>query len=206
MHFYNDSYSGTPNSNWLVSNNEMNLYLQREGSLETSLSGFVNSTIQLISDKFEEYVGRTLIAQNFIGYYDGTGCNKLFTENYPINNIISLQYRNSPIDSWTDFYTGSATANILTYSNHIQLYSNYFPFGKKNIKIVYNAGYTSTPGDIKQCAIEAVKQHYDNSNFKSNRLGLKSSNGGGDASTSQTYEDIWDKHKIVLDSYRSIFI
>lgn len=204
MIFNNDSVSGT-NSNWLVTINDMANYLQKDLKVEASLSSFLGSTIQLISNKFENYIGKGIIAQNYIGYYDGKGNQKLFTENYPINSVTALQYGSNPTSTWTDFYSGSATANILNYYNHIKLYNNYFPCGNKNIKIIYNAGYNSTPADIKECAIEAITEFYNHSLYGNNTLGYKSKSSSI-AGTTYTYEDLWEKHSKILDAYRAIYI
>jgi hypothetical protein len=207
MIFQNDSISGVANSNWVITMNEAIKYVQKENSPNESLSSFLSSSIQLISDKFEQYIGKGIMAQNYIGYYDGKGYTKLFTENYPVNSISSVQYRNNPTSNWTDFYTGSASSNILNYYNYVELYSNYFPCGKKNIKIIYNAGFNTTPGDIKQCALEAVLQHYTNARSGFDRLGMKNkTTNTPNANVSESYEDIWDKHKLVLDTYRTIHI
>lgn len=206
MIYNNDTISSTPNSNWLITINEAKQYLKTDNTLETSLSGFLVATIQLISDKFEHYIGKGIIAQNYIGYYDGTGNEKLYTENYPINSISTLQYRDSPQSNWTNFYNDSSSSNILSYTNHIYLYSNNFPHGRKNIKVEFNAGYEATPGDIKQCVLEAVQEHYNHSKYGNDTLGYKSKNIGGQIGTSETYEELWQKHKKVLDSYKSITI
>lgn len=205
MIFYNDSISGTPNNNWLVSFSESVQFLNKNSSIDDSLSGFLTLNIQLISDKFEQYIRHGIKQQTYIGYYDGSGSRKLFVENFPINSIISVEYRNSPTDSWSSYYTGSATSNILCYSNHIKLYDTYFQCGSKNIKIVYQAGYESTPADIKQCALEAIQENYNHSLYGNNTLGMKSKSLTNVGST-YTYEDIWEKHKQILDNYRHISI
>lgn len=206
MNFTFDSISGTANSNLLVSFTEVNNYLQPQTVKDESLSAFLSDTITLISNKFEEYIEKGILAQNYIGYYNGTGTTKLFTENFPINNIISLQYRDNPTASWTDFYSASLSANIFNNNHFIELYDKCFPCGRKNIKIIYNAGYTSTPAQIKQIALEAIQDHYNNSKRGNNILGLKSKTDSGEDGSTKVFEDLWNKHKEILDQYKIIFI
>ena len=208
MIFSNDTLSANPNSNYLVTLSEAKAYITPvTDDIGESLTAFLDSAIQIISDKIEEYVGHGIIAQNYTGYYDGNGRAKLFVENYPINNLISLQFKYNPTDtSWNDFYSGSQTGNQVAYSNHIQLWTQNFPCGMKNIKVVYNAGYTVVPGDIKQIALEAIQEYYNYSKQGNDTLGFKSKTFGGESAQTAVYENLWDKHKEILNRYRTIII
>jgi hypothetical protein len=169
-----------------------------------SVTGFISTTIDRVSKKFESYCGLPIREQSFIGRYDGNSCNELFTNNYPIVSVTSIKYRNSPLDSFSNTLAVSACS---VYTFKVISNSGYFPFGNQTVEIVYNAGYSTIPQDIEQCAVEAtaivVKESNvgasDNKNISEARLGKSDRNVGG---STDTFIDISPKHKEILDNYR----
>jgi len=69
----------------------------------------------------------------------------------------------------------------------------------RNLKIGYNAGYDTIPGNIKRCVYEAVMYIYNKSGLNPKSiLGIKSS---VDAGNTISYYNISDEHKRELDKY-----
>lgn len=177
---------------------------------DTSLTALIQQTITNVSSQFENYCQRGFKFNTYTGFYDGDGSDTLYLYQYPIISLTALQYRTSPNSEWTDFYTGSATANIFVYDNYIQLYNSSFTEGKQNIKVVYNAGYEDCPGDLKQIAIENVTKILTESNASGigkGLLGVEShSVGGGVGNENYSFKSLEERTKKVLDQYRRIRI
>lgn len=133
--------------------------------------------IRQISAFMEEHVGRKLKARDYtyatdledaIG--DGDGGTLFFTKQYPINSITTLIVGDTTVIEAPDW----DEAGYVLYSNRGTVYyESGFPSYRKNIKLVYNAGYETDSADYSQlnliCCI-LVKYVWDNKD----KLGLKS--------------------------------
>lgn len=204
MHYSNDiSFTG---SNLLITVNEVKQFIKsKDNSFETSLSGFVVNIISYVSDTIENYCNKTLTAKDFTGYYDGSNCNKLYLDNYPINSISELKYRINPSDNYSNNLEANISQSVFIYPTYIQLYSNIFPYDNKSIKIIYNAGYSSIPGDIKIVALEMCQTIYNNSGRGNGYLGLKSiSDSFNSSAGTMTFDNIAleKRQKEILDKYK----
>jgi hypothetical protein len=197
---YIESLSLTSADNYLVSLNEVCEYtgIEITDSVTSALQNFTG----YISDQFEAYCGQGIKSNSWTGYYDGNGSCRMFTANSPIVSVSSLQYRLSPFESYQDLV--SDMSSVILYDNYVELYQNHFPIGKQSIKIIYSAGYEVIPGDIKKCAIEAVAEMY--SEMKNDRLGLstKTINNQPGLNESNTYYQLAERHRYILDNYRKI--
>jgi hypothetical protein len=172
----------------------------------SSLTSFIQSSISAVSQSFSNYVGG-ISEQTYTEYYDGTGTNMLMIMHTPITSISSVQYQLYPTGTFLNFYEGSLSANIqYDDGGWIELYDIRFYQGKNNIKIVYSAGYSTIPADIKQACIEEVAMLMDNSNVTGvgkGNLGIKNK-----SSSNETYsfENISSSTEKVLDYYRKIIL
>ena len=107
------------------------------------------------SDKTEE------ITINF-------GTNQVQLTESPVNNIDSVQERATETASYdtltadTDYVLDKAT-DIL-----YRLGGNVFPRGINSVKVVYNAGYSATPADLKLAVADLVT-HYLRGEHKERR-------------------------------------
>lgn len=209
MLFSNDIYLSTTANNWIVSLNEVKTQLKfNSNTLEPSVSSFLVNAISTVSDTIDNYCGHGIKVQDYVGYYDGNYSNKLYTDNFPIQSISSLTYRLTPIDSYTNNVVSDITQFVFNYNNYIELYNNFFYCGRKSIKIIYTAGYTNIPRDIRQVALEQIQMIYDTSKFGNNYLGKKSQNNSLNVSQSETfdYTSIEKRHEKILNSYKRYWI
>jgi len=132
--------------------------------------------IKQISAFMEEHTGRKLKARDYshatdledaIG--DGDGGTLFFTKQYPINSITTLIVGDTTITEAADW----DEAGYVFYANRGTIYyESGFPSYRKNVKLVYNAGFDEDSSDYSQlnliCCI-LVKYVWDNKG----KLGLK---------------------------------
>ena len=83
----------------------------------------------------------------------------------PVNAIVSVQKRDSVTESYstvptTDYYLDTATDSVLYVTG--STYKNW-PRGAGSVKVVYTAGYASTPADLKLAIFDL--QRLDDSYF-----------------------------------------
>ncbi len=105
----------------------------------------------------EKYCDRKLEGQALTEYYDGNGTSLLQLRNYPIKSITSIhddldrEYNADDLISSDDYA-------LDTDFGIVELVGLTFGKGSKNIKIVYNAGYSGVgyaalPADLKQAIV-----------------------------------------------------
>jgi len=113
------------------------------------------------SKKISQECQRTFHAADYTEYYCGDGSNKLLVDNYPVNSV-------SGIWDDTDKEWGSDTqidSDDIIISNRVDgliiLKDTYFTESDlENIKITYNAGYSTIPTDLELACIQRVVADY----------------------------------------------
>ena len=142
------------------------------GNLET-----FELLIKQISAFMEEYSGRKLKARDYdyttdledaLG--DGDGGTLFFTKQYPINSITTLIVGDTTVTEAAEW----DEAGYVLYGARGTIYlEDGFASYRKNVKLVYNAGYETTSADYSQLNLICcmlVKYIWDNKG----KLGLKS--------------------------------
>lgn len=208
MRFNNDISS--TGSNLLVTITEVKQFVKpKDTNFEVSLSSFYTNIISYVSDSIENYCKKTLVAKDFTGYYNTSNCDTLYLDNTPINSVSSLKYRTDPTQPYSNNVITSSNQKILIYPNYIQIYNGYLNSGFKAIEIIYNAGLTTIPGDLKLVTLEMCQMIYNNSNRGNSFLGLKSisdsfnSNAG---TMSFDYNSLKKEHFEILNGYKKFNI
>lgn len=133
--------------------------------IQEVLSNLITNKTQAITTflGFEQ-----ILAQDYTEYMDGDGDSNIYPNNTPINSITSIN-----IDS--DWTWGTSTLISSDYyrivdSRYITMKGYFFTTGSQNVQLIYNAGYTTIPSDLKQVCIDEVVRAY---NEKSN-IGISS--------------------------------
>ena len=109
---------------------------------------------------------RLLRARAITEYYSGDGSNAILPRQYPINSITSLH---DDIDrvygSDTELY---ADGDIIIENDNtrIRYYGGSFAHGMNNIKLIYNAGYSTIPAVLQLACLEIVRFFYQDSEEK----------------------------------------
>lgn len=160
---------------------------------------------------------RVLVKTDLTEVYDGHGKEELLLNNWPILDSTDDAEISDPVmtldsdgdDDWeTAASHGLELKWTLTKEPGILYlkYRNNFPRGKRNIKIVYTAGYLSTavvPEDLKLAAAEAIalmKKKFDH-----NLHGLQSVSALGENTTFRL--DEWPKSALlVFKNYGRVLI
>jgi len=169
--------------------------------------------IEDVSAIIESYCGRNFTAADYTEYQDGTGKDYFFTDEWPINTITSIYddpdrlfASDSLVDStYYTFYANEGKVSLI-YSDAIISVNlrSLFSVGVRNIRIIYNAGYTTIPSDLKMIASEILIKKFKN--IQDKRIGLTSISSAGE-NFSFHLNDMLPEHKMILDAkyrYRGI--
>lgn len=195
------------NPNALVSLSDMKNYLNIP-ALETGQDALVESFINSISSICENYCNRKFIEQTFTERLSGSGDRELMLNNWPINSITSIYVDNKRVfgvDTLIDpsnyeFFNNEKGDGFL-----VQRFDEPFQVGRKNIKIIYKAGYTnisSLPSDISLAAKIAVAFYYEQQQQKNWTF----SNKQKGEETITLVQGIPESSKLILDYYKRLEI
>jgi len=131
--------------------------------------------INASSAKIEGYLDRKILKRTYTEYQDGRSSDRIVLKQWPIEK---------PTELWIDH-----TSNFIDVKNQldssryhveddfgVQLIGTMFPRGRRNIKIVYQAGYDTVPYDIAEAAIMTVSFLYDMRSDRRIGVGQKGKN------------------------------
>lgn len=170
-------------------------------SIDTNEDDLISTLIDNVSSMFETYCGRTFTSTTYTEYYDGLGGDKLYTNQYPIVSVSGI-YDDSSWAYGVDTLIDSSYYRISTNGLSVNLVpGQIFSEGSGNIKIIYTAGYTTIPLDLKQACIDEVARKYK----RRDRIDVTAISLGNE-SISMFSDDFLPTTKIVLNSYRRISI
>lgn len=163
-----------------------------EGDLDS-----IRAVINRMSVMFENYCNRKFVSQTFTEYYNGTGDRYLYLDNYPVTEITSV-HEDPDWDWGSDELIESTEYRIIDDMGIV--YQSIFPKGHQNIKVIYTAGYTTVPEDLKQVCIEEVIRAFKKKNRIDQLLITKE-----DGTSNYFFDTLLPKTKLVLDMYRKKF-
>lgn len=199
MLYTKNDISTTGVNNNIITLEELGYYVP----IQESLSSSFNFWIEVVSSKIDNEVNHIFRNNEYEGIYsfqsNNSIINKLYTDNFPITSIDSVQYRLSPFSEWQSY-----DLSKLEYHNnyiifHYPIHSDY----PNNIKINYKAGYEQNeiPSDVKEIAIEMVTEIFKESIIGGEgRLGVVSKTMVGNITT--VFKDLSDRHKNHLLKYK----
>ena len=122
----------------------------------------------------------------------------------PVNTIVSVQKRDSVTESYstvptTDYYLDTATDSVLYVTG--STYKNW-PRGAGSVKVVYTAGYASTPADLKLAIFDLITYYLKDEHKERRTLGGASIQNQGSTSLRDSVA-FPDHIKRVLDLYKN---
>jgi len=122
----------------------------------------------------------------------------------PVNAIVSVQKRDSVAESYstvptTDYYLDTATDSVLYVTG--STYKNW-PRGAGSVKVVYTAGYASTPADLKLAIFDLITYYLKDEHKERRTLGGASIQNQGSTSLRDSVA-FPDHIKRVLDLYKN---
>ncbi len=139
----------------LITKEQVKTELTIEG---TSADTIIDSLIDRIQSLWDTETNRTWEQTTFTEYYSSEESDTVFLKNYPVSSITTIH--DDP-----DWVYGSDTlvsSDDYTYDEKdgIVYYNGDFFTGRNNIKVVYVAGYLTTPGWLEQILIRQVAHWY----------------------------------------------
>ncbi len=170
-----------------------------------TLNGFngliLDDIINRVSKFIETYCNRVLVAADYTEYYDGTDSAYLKLNNYPVNSYTSLESFDYQTQTVLQTFADHTDYEFYNDEGIIYKCSEFTP-GHKNYKVIYNAGYTAIPEDLKQACIEMCKLLYN----KKDKTGIKSESIGNYSVTftDDAVNGLPENVLALLNSYRRL--
>lgn len=134
-------------------------------SILTDHDTLIQNLITQKSKKISEFCGGRKFAAQFYSseddntLYDGDGGGVLLTRQYPINSVsaiyddVNRAYANASLINSSDYV-------IYSTEGKIELDGLTFNKGKRNVKVLYNAGYSTLPADLVSACEQLVMADY----------------------------------------------
>ena len=145
----------------LVTTTSMNAYLGiTAGSTE---EGESDLTINAASKFAERYCGRSgFLSTSRTEYYDGDNTDTLYLRAAPISSVTSIHIDDSTPRDWSDTDDLIDSDEYLLYEEQgkVVLDGDVYVWGKRNVRVIYTAGYTTVPADLEQAVKELVAFWY----------------------------------------------
>ena len=134
----------------------------------------LNVIIPSISQAVKSYCGSSIVdyyATNKTEYFDITDdmTYQIMVDESPIVQVVSVEERDSQAAAYVtlisensdssnkyDYVVDTETDMIIRTTS---TGDKYFPKGRKAVKVVYKAGYASTPADLKLACFDLVKYY-----------------------------------------------
>jgi len=132
--------------------------LQAESGLSTKTPAQLAEARQWFEDRAEDFCGVAFVPRYARDVLDGEGSRKLDLKHARPRSIISAKF---------DGVVQDATTWDLYESGYI-IAPSAFPWGFRNIELIYEHGYDSAPSDIRDAALTAIRSNV-----------LADSSGGG---------------------------
>ena len=133
-------------------------------SAETDHDQEIEDLINACYLMLEGYIHHPLKAADYTEYYDGDGTNTLILRKYPINTVTSIYddlAREFGADALID--SDDYVIDNEEFIGSVRLFQNtvIFTTGVKNVKITYNAGYSTIPKDAARACIMLVAYYFN---------------------------------------------
>lgn len=109
-------------------------------SSNTSKDALIDQIIEGVSGFIETQTHRTFEVKEYTEIFDGDGSDEIFLKQYPLRSVISLTINKSVID--LDAEEDAETIVIDNDAGSIYRQAG-FAAGRKNIKVVYEAGFNA---------------------------------------------------------------
>jgi hypothetical protein len=135
---------------------QLHLELTNEQNHDDTIIDLIN----MYTKRFCNHCGiSSFLTKTYTEYYDGNGESILFLKNVPITSVQSLADDDSYI--WgIDTTVGATDFRIIQDGKAIYLIDDLFTKGFENIKVVYTAGYSQIPEDLRFAAIREVGRSF----------------------------------------------
>lgn len=163
---------------------------------DTTLERMINAS----SAKIETFLDRKILKRTFTEYQDGRSSDRILVKEWPAEKPTELWIDSS--SQFTDITTQLPDSDfVLEDEIGVQLINGRgFGKGRRNIKVVYEAGYTTVPYDIEEACIMTVAFFYDLRSDR--RIGV--SQKGKNSENTTFLDDLPAIVKGMINPYRRI--
>jgi hypothetical protein len=171
-------------------------------SSETKYDSQIEDLVNIMADMFDCYCKRTLKQADHTEYLDGEGDDTLYVTHYPINTSVSSVVMYYDLDRSYDADTKLENDELAIYASigKIRWDNGVFAEWPQCIKITYNGGYATVPGDLKIATKEAIAFFYKRKRESIEGVSSVSTSQGG--SVSYTDDDLPKPVRAILDRYK----
>jgi hypothetical protein len=149
------------------------------------------------------YCGRGQFpATNYTDTYDGAGKTWMLLRQWPVLSVSAIALTDwggatTTITEASDFkleapIPAGGAQRLTLIAPHL-----YFPRGRGNVQITYEAGYATIPPEVAQACIEAVGEAYQ----RRNRIGQTSVSAQGQTTVAFSQSDLNAAAKAMLQPY-----
>jgi hypothetical protein len=185
-----------------------------ENTYDIMFADWITMISQLVENKLEQPVKPINTEEITNGdnssklYLNKGRIISLLTDPITTNTLDSLEQRDSALSDWERIVEDEDLMYLDSTNNWcVELLDDYiFPFGKRNIRVYYSAGFSPIPADIVKMVLEMLQTMWDESksgNFP--RLGLASTSSGATASNlGDSFINMDAKWKIIIDRYKRL--
>jgi hypothetical protein len=149
-------------------------YKDFAGLTGVTMDSRINVIVDSVSQLVKNYCGTSIIddySSAKTEYFDikDSSTTRVMLDEGPINAVTSVSERESQADSYVtlitensdssgkyEYIVDSITDSIIRTNEEVD---KSFPKGRKAVKVVYTAGYSSTPDDLKLALFDLVKYY-----------------------------------------------
>jgi len=120
---------------------------------DTSITELLENLINRVSALFETYLGIDILEREYTEYIYTNEANQIFPDHTPITSVSGIWTDSDWL--WEDEDLIDSTEYIIVDTNRVKLKNSYSDF-----KIIYTAGYPTTPYELEQACIEEVLHRF----------------------------------------------
>ena len=191
-------------------------YKDFAGLTGVTMDSRINVIVDSVSKLVKTYCGTSIIddySSAKTEYFDikDSSTTRVMLDEGPINAVTSVSERESQADSYVtlitensdssgkyEYIVDSITDSIIRTNEEVD---KSFPKGRKAVKVVYTAGYSSTPDDLKLALFDLVKYYLKDE--RKERMQIAGAMIENPVSTSiANNSDFPDHIKRILDMYK----
>lgn len=189
-------------------------FLNEDTTQNTDNDPTLVNWITMISGEVEDRTNQAIVSRPAEDIIDGDGSDIIYTITGRVSSLIgedeaarlaNLQYRTGALESWVDLVDDERLI-LLSDSWAIRLLDgDVFPVGTANIRIEYNAGFSSVPSILQKLALEFMQIMWDESKQGGNLLGRTSKNiSEAGVSMNVGLKSLWERWTPIIDRYRRL--
>jgi hypothetical protein len=161
----------------------------------TTDDGLLQRLLTAVSTCMQNWMNRTIPSAPYTETRDGSGSDTLCLGNTPITAVTSLVVNGIPQVASSD---GSQPGFVFSDSA-VYLIGSRFPVGRRNVQVVYTAGFATVPVDLAQACIEQAAHQY----LEKSHIG-QSGTGMGPEHISFREHDFTPATKTLMNQYRKV--